>query len=338
MASVLLATVAILLAVDALVHLVVARVALPVFEEKLPSLPSPVVDVPTAEDVTFDTRDQLRLRGTLFRGAAARPRGLIVFCPEMDGDSRSAPAYCQGLLDAGFHVLAFDFRNQGRSDRMPDYDPLHWLTEYEVADTLAVFDWIETRPELRKLPLGIFGVSRGGSAALATAARNPRIRCVAADGAFSLRKMMMHHGLNWARLYVPQPILRLIPGWHVDLTTLLVGWWSGWQRHCRYITLEHWMPALCRRQVLLISGSRDAYVVPEITRQLDRQMDGVNTAVWIVPGAKHNSARTVQPEQYHNRLVEFFSALDRQQEPDKSKVPVVEEVGTTARRRIEAPV
>jgi pimeloyl-ACP methyl ester carboxylesterase len=336
-ASVLLATVAILLAVDALVHLVVARVALPVFEEKLPAFPIPVLDAPAAEDVCFPSRDGFHLRGTLYRGMAAPPRGLIVFCPEMDSDSRSAPAYCQGLLDAGFHVFAFDFRNQGRSDRMPDYDPLHWLTDYEVADTLAAFDWVETRPDLRLLPLGIFGVSRGGGAALAAAARNARVRCVVADGAFSLRKMMMHHGLNWARLYVPQPILRLIPNWHVDLTTHLVGWWSGWQRNCRYVTLEHWMPALSRRHVLMISGSRDAYVVPEITRQLHRLIDSSDASVWIVPGAKHNSARIVQPVEYHTRLVEFFSAIEPQRKPIAEPV-VVEEVVTPPRRRIEASV
>ena len=47
--------------------------------------------------------------------------------------------------------------------------PIHWITEYEMADVDAMLQFIESRPSLRTLPLLTCGVSRGGVAALVAA-------------------------------------------------------------------------------------------------------------------------------------------------------------------------
>lgn len=50
--------------------------------------------------------------------------------------------YCQGLVVAGFHVLSVDFRNQGESDSIPGYVPIHWVSEYELDDVRHILEWI----------------------------------------------------------------------------------------------------------------------------------------------------------------------------------------------------
>jgi hypothetical protein len=37
--------------------------------------------------------------------------------------------YAPALLEAGFAVFSFDFRNQGSSDSLPGYHAKHWLSE-----------------------------------------------------------------------------------------------------------------------------------------------------------------------------------------------------------------
>ena len=158
---------------------------------------------PAADRVEFRTLDGLTLHASLHLPLEARPSVTVIFCPELGGDHWSATWYCRALMEAGFAVLAFDFRNQGQSEKMPGYIPIHWLTEYEVTDTLSAISYVKDASDLRELPIGIFGISRGGSAALVAAARSPEIQCVACEGVFSISTMSLHYTLRWASLYHP---------------------------------------------------------------------------------------------------------------------------------------
>ena len=146
--------------------------------------------------------------------------------------------YCQGLWDAGYDILSFDFRNQGESDAMENYAPIHWLTQYEVQDAQAALRYIENDPELSQLELGIFGISRGGSAALALACLERHLKCVATDSAFSADSMMMYHSKRWAPLIVPAWLLKLLPDFHVYSTLKIVQWISRFKSGYKYFILE----------------------------------------------------------------------------------------------------
>ena len=47
----------------------------------------------------------------------------------------------------------------------------------------------------------------------------------------------------------------------------------------------------------MIHGDKDAYIGPEIARRLFAEA-GEPKESWIVPGAKHNRCREVEPEAY----------------------------------------
>ena len=143
--------VAILLAVialDLIVRAASVTVMLPMLERKPPFNVNPAHPDPQAEEAWFPTTHGLTLRGSLYRHENRGPRGLIIFCPEMSGSHWSALRYCGGLYLAGFDVFAFDFRSQGESDHQPGYEPLHWVTEYEVADVLAAVAFARQRDGL----------------------------------------------------------------------------------------------------------------------------------------------------------------------------------------------
>lgn len=314
-----------LLLAEVLLRLFSLKVVLPIFERRPPFNVRPVGPDLDAEFVHFAAADGLSLAGSLYR-PVGEPLGVIVFCPEFGGTHWSAPSYVGGLTEAGFAVFAFDFRNQGESDVERGYAPTHWLTEKDVADAAAAVDYISRSDEFGDLPLGVFGVSRGGNAALAVAARRPQVRAVAAEGAFPTDTMMLYYAYRWAELYVPAWFVRLLPEWHLAETLRFARRVSGLRRGVRYAVLERSLPRLRNRPVLLITGGKDSYVAPAIAEQMRRGIGPSCGAVWVVPGAKHNQARLVATDEYDRRLIAFFSRIAVPTEPVRTGPRLVEAV------------
>lgn len=262
-----------------------------------------------ANEFSFETEDGLTLQACHYQQPDRPSRGLILFCHELGGNRWSAMSYCEGLFDEGFEILSFDFRNHGSSEKQANYEPLHWLTEFELADVRGALSLIDARDELKHQSLGVFGVSRGGSAALAAAATSQSVECVACESAYSTRAMMSLFSQRWVSLLVPQWMSGWIPAWHVELSLTGGRLYSQFKRGCRYAHIERYEPKLQERPVLLISGERDNYVRPEIANALHQSLGEETTELWMVPKARHNGARQADQAGYDQRLVEFFSAM-----------------------------
>lgn len=136
-------------------------------------------------DVSGGVREvRLALDGTVLEGALAMPRGALglVLFAHGSGSSRLSPRNRQvaAALEArGIGTLLFDL-----------------LTADEGADRANVFDiallasrlaaaarWASGQPEVRDLPLGYFGASTGGAAALVAAADGPvRVAAIVSRG------------------------------------------------------------------------------------------------------------------------------------------------------------
>jgi uncharacterized protein len=306
-AWILFSALGVIVLIDLVVRIFYVRLILPRFENKPPfNAASHPVD-PDLETVEVTTHDGVTLRGGIYRTPELQPRGLVLFCPEVGGEHSTAEWYAEALLQAGFDVLSFDFRGQGDSDSLPGYAPLHWPTHHELNDLRAILAFIDTRDDLRELPLCLMGISRGSLAGLIVAANEPRIRAVCGEGTYTVDALMEHFTLKWAELYVAPWILRLIPMWHYRLTLLWVRWASEWRRGVRYALAEPVLSKLRTRPVLLIAGERDNYVPSAVTERIARGI-GTSCSVWTVPEAKHNQARDAAREEYDRRIVEFFSA------------------------------
>jgi pimeloyl-ACP methyl ester carboxylesterase len=301
-----------------------------IFEEKPLFLPLRLQPPAEREDVRFVTADGLELEGTYLVARTGPRVGVIVFCHEYLSDRWSYQPYADGLRDLGFDVFTFDFRNHGSSASEPTYRPLQWLTDHEVRDLNAALGYLRSRPDRDPAGVGLFGVSRGGSAALTVAAQALDVWGVITDGAFPTHGTMFAYILRWAEIYVGAEVhWKSMPVWIWHFLGHVGRLRSERRLNCRFPHVEGAVAELAPRPWLMIHGARDAYIGPAIAERLfDRARDPKQK--WIVPGAKHNRCREVQPADYAARLAAFLE----QYAPRRPLAPQAAEASSGARRRL----
>ena len=277
-----------------------------IFEESPVFQPMRAEPLAGGEDVRFPTADGLSLAGTYLASRTPTRAGVVVFCHEFLGDRGSASAYADSLRDLGFDLFAFDFRNHGDSQCEPSYAPLQWVSNRETRDLKAALAYLRKRPDADPAGVGLFGVSRGGSAAICVAAREPRVWAVATDGAFPTRGTMLAYIFRWAEIYVSSPwFWKIMPRQLFEL----VGWAgrmrSQWRLGRRFLSVERAAAAIAPRPLMMIHGEKDNYIGPAIARGLfDRARDPKE--LWLIPGAKHNRCREADPVGYRALVDSFF--------------------------------
>jgi pimeloyl-ACP methyl ester carboxylesterase len=260
---------------------------------------------PDAERVRFPTSDGLMLSGCYLRASQPR-RGVILFGLEFGSNCWSCRSYCEHLVERGFDVFAFESRNQGTSDAMPGYDPLQWLTDYEVRDAEAALAHLKNRPDADPRGVGFFGISKGAAAGLIAASRDPYIRCCVTDGVFGTYTTLVPYMKQWFRIYNSNYAVQgLIPLWFYGLVGLVGLRQIEQERSCQFPHLEKYLPALAPRPLLMIHGKADTYIKPEMATKLfsfARQPK----EFWLVENAKHNLSLQVAGEEYRQRVLRFF--------------------------------
>jgi uncharacterized protein len=277
-----------------------------IFEEKPLFLPLRLSAEPGGTDVTFRTKDGLTLAGTYY-GATTRSRvGQVIFCHEYLSNRWSFGPYAGPLRALGFDVFTFDFRNHGESESDPSYRPLQWVTDHEVRDLRAAMAYLRTRPDHDEAGVAVYGVSRGGSTALVVAAKEPTVWGIITDGAFPTSGTMLSYITRWAEIYVTNPYLwKSMPNAFFRYVA-----WSGLVRserrlNCRFPSVERAVKRLAPRAWLMIHGEKDAYIGTDIARTLFA-LASKPKELWIVPKAKHNRCRQVEPVEYNERVTAFF--------------------------------
>jgi fermentation-respiration switch protein FrsA (DUF1100 family) len=263
--------------------------------------------VPGAEDVRFQTTDGLTLRGCYLRTSAAERRGVILFGLEFGSNRWSCLSYCDKLLQDGFDIFAFETRGQGDSDSQPGYEPLQWVTEFEVRDTVAALTYLKTRPDADPRGIGFFGISKGAGAGLFAAARDPYIRCCVTDGVFACYTTLVPYMRQWFRIYDNQYRLQgLMPSWYYGVVGLKALRRIEKERGCRFPHLEPLLPRLSPRPLLMIHGAGDTYIKPHMARTLAAKAREPKE-LWMVEGAKHNQALLLAGDGYQRRVTDFFN-------------------------------
>ncbi len=291
------------------------------------------------EEVTFQSVDGFGLRGLIISGATDKPPlGMIVFAHEFASERSSAFRYASSLLEAGYDVFTFDFRGHGQSQDEPDYRPRQWPSHREQSDMLAAIDFIGEYLESRgrSKDLGLFGVSRGGGAAILAAAERENVRVIVTDGAFSsdtaLEFLFKRFAMTFARL-------RFIVKYHPPLAWQLHRWFVFKEfastHQCRFPSVRKGVKRLRRRSILFIHGEKDSYIPYQQSQSLYELAKGPKE-IWIVSNAKHNQSVTIAPDAYGRRITQFFDkhlprpalATARLAKPTESAAPQL--VGSAA--------
>jgi pimeloyl-ACP methyl ester carboxylesterase len=257
-----------------------------------------------AEDVRFPARDGRMLAGCYLRARIDR-RGVVLFGLEFGSNRWACVPYCEGLLENGYDVFAFESRGQGDSEAQPGYEPLQWVTDFEVEDTRAALDYLKARPDADGHGFGFFGISKGAGAGLLAAVGDASLRCFVTDGVFATYTTLVPYMRQWFRIYNQTNLHGLLPSWYYGAVGLLALRRIQKERGCSYPHLERELPKLAGRPLLMIHGGGDAYITPRMARALCERAREPKE-FWLVEGAKHNGALAAAGAEYERRVLEFF--------------------------------
>lgn len=221
---------------------------------------------PNAIEVTFES-DGRTLHGWFFPApgvTADNPGPAVVHCHGNAGNMRDHAAFASFLPAAGVSVLMFDYRGYGQSERGP------LRREGLVEDTLAAVAHARALPEVDPDRVGLYGVSLGGSIAIAAAVRDERVPTIATATAFS----------SW----------KAVAG---DTLPVIGRWVVG-----PGIDAEHLVKALGRRPLLVAHGTADSIVPVYHAERIAEAARGagVDVEVRTYDGASHNAWPMTHPD------------------------------------------
>ena len=141
--------------------------------------------------VTFYS-EGCKLVGDLYAPPDIRPgerRAGIVLCHGYTGvKDLYLPDNARVLVEAGYVVLAFDYKGWGESEGPPSR-----LAPYSrVADVQAALTFLGAQEAVDEARLGIYGTSYGGATVVWTGAVDSRVRCI-------VSVVGIGHGERWMR-------------------------------------------------------------------------------------------------------------------------------------------
>ncbi|MGD0898405.1 MAG: alpha/beta fold hydrolase [Thermoguttaceae bacterium] len=258
------------------------------------------------EDCEFPSFDGVTLRGTYVHRHTSQRHGVVVFCHEFGGDRRAAASYVLRLLDRGFDVFAFDFRNHGTSDRMEGYMPRNWATRYEVNDVLGAINYLRTLDDADVAGVALLGLCRGGCAAISAASRHNGIWAVITDGAFESRWVTTTYIRRFMPRFVrPASLLTVVPWFLQVLYGTFVHDLVARKLKHPCIKLKNDIRRV-RQPLLMIHGARDHTIPVELAHRLWRRLR-THARLWIVPKGNHNRSIHSEPEEYQRRICRFLN-------------------------------
>lgn len=236
------------------------------------------------EDVAIHTADGVDLQAWYL----APQNGKVVIVVHGAGGNRSGMIpYGEMLARHGYGVLLLDLRGHGVSGGKTNR--LGWMG---TADISAAVAYLKTRPEVKAI--GGLGSSMGAEVLLGAASANPELAAIAADGAS--RRCMAE--------YTVLPENRpLAHNFTVGVMYATVGLLSGEKPPLPM--LDSIQQAASTRYLFITAGNNALEVS---FNQLFSETVPDRSALWIVPGVDHVGAFGRYPDEYEQRVVDFFQS------------------------------
>jgi len=241
------------------------------------------------ESVTFESENGIRLAGWY---TPPRNGAVIILLHGYGSNRLSALVYAKSLVQAGYGALLYDERASGESGGARR--SFGWEDAPDVGAAIA---YLRSRPELASARLGIGGCSIGAQIALQGAARYPELGAVWADGTAVIRYKDNPAPTSWALA------IAYLSNWIIDP---LLSARLGVPAPPAMIEI---IGKIAPRPIYLVGGGNPhPYFGSEAPRmQRFAQYAGDNAQVWIIPEATHCDGPSQRPQEYTQRLVEFFN-------------------------------
>jgi uncharacterized protein len=243
------------------------------------------------EEVTFPTADGLALGGW-FVPAEQPDAPAIVYAPATRHDQRSGLSLVPAFHEAGYHILLFSYRGQGRSEGKKG------AFTYGQAESRDVDAAVRFLHEVKGIGrVGLIGHSAGAASAVLSAARTPEVGAVVAVAPFNCVTEV------WNTSRPP-----FVPGFIMDWTLWVAEKRGGFDRTdlCPLDVVDQIAP----RPLLVIHGTGDQRITEAQVRRLFAAARAPKT-LWLVPGATHSSVRSPVLDELAPRVIAFFDAALR---------------------------
>ncbi|BFT73245.1 alpha/beta hydrolase [Paenibacillus sp. P36] len=250
------------------------------------------------QDIAFPSQSQdVALDGWFFKSPSA-PQGELATTVIMSHGyagtrlEKGLPALAltKAIVDDGYHVLMFDFRNSGNSE-----GSLTTVGYLEKQDLLGAIQWVREHVPSK---ICLLGFSMGGSTSLLAAAEESSVAGVITDSAFSQLSPYLRDNLPvWSKL--PRfPFTPLILG----ILPRLIGINP---RHVDALAaVDHIYP----RPILFIHSKDDDAIPWSNSEGMWRRHPDV-FELWLTQKAGHVGSYSMQPEAYNQRVLSFLSKL-----------------------------
>ncbi len=238
-----------------------------------------------AEDVLLDA-DVKGLKGWYIPAAAPTHKALI-FQHGHGGNKSQFLAEFVPWLHRDYNILTFDFRGCGESPKVAC--SLGYFEAQEVTAAIAL------AKAKGNTSIGLMGFSMGAAATLIAGAQDPSVKGIVEDCSFS----------DWYHAFHPRIVTKKYPlpgavALAIEKTLeLKLGVDAAGAQPVKYIS--RW----AGRPVYIIHGDADAATTPENAKLLYAAAAEPKT-MWLVPGAGHADSHKVAPQEYEQRVLDFF--------------------------------
>jgi dipeptidyl aminopeptidase/acylaminoacyl peptidase len=246
------------------------------------------------QDVSISASDGSSLRGW-FASPTNRNGDAVILLHGVGDNRQGMFGFAELFLSKGFAVLIPDSRGQGESG---GESPTYGVKETE--DVHRWFDWLATE----KHPQCVFGMgeSLGAAILLQAVGKETRFCAVVAESPFASFRQIAYVRVGqfvgtgtWFGKLALRPAVEL---------AFLYG------RITRGVNLTDASPensvARSRVPILLIHGLADDNIPSQQSERI-RSRNPTDITLWEVPGAGHCGAVDVNPQEFDNRVVGWFS-------------------------------
>lgn len=246
------------------------------------------------DDVTFMSADaKTELSGWVLH-PEEDPKMTVIFSHGYKGnrieDHIPFFSLAENLLERNYRVILFDFRYAGESG-----GAMSTVGAMEQLDLLGVINWTkENFPE----PIGLYGISMGGSTSILSAAQSDDVVGVVADSPFSDLEDYLRVNLPvWSDLpnFPFTPLIMTIIPMITDLNP----------KDASPISV---LDDVAPRPILFIHNDGDASVpYTESELMVDKYPDIFS--LWLIEGEGHVTAYKNNEAEYVERVDDFFTNL-----------------------------
>jgi len=239
------------------------------------------------EDVTVTSPDGLKLAGWFI---PSQNGAVIIMQHGYKSTRKELLNEAEMMYHHGYGILLTTVRAH-------DYSEGEMITfgMNEVNDMDAWYQYLLTRDDVDANKIGILGNSYGGMLAIQYASLNKNIKAVVADCAFSSLQDTVETSVTYFTDLPAFPFAPLIVFWAEQETGFKM----------EDIDTTKWIAKISPRPVFLMQGGADVVISADSGQRL-YDAAGDPKELWFEPSLGHVDFDSDMPEEYENRVSQFF--------------------------------